>query len=149
MSSPTSQTDATTTVAASSPQERGVVLYDGHCRFCQAQIARLKKWDGGNRLQAISLHDPVVQERWPDISPERLMEEMCVVGTDGGRYWGPEAFRYLSRHLPSLWWLAPLMHIPGSMYLWRPLYRLVARNRYRLFGKAEECEEGTCSLHGR
>jgi predicted DCC family thiol-disulfide oxidoreductase YuxK len=32
------------------------------------------------------------------------------------------------------------------MLAWRPLYRWIARNRYRLSG-TRECDEGTCSLH--
>jgi predicted DCC family thiol-disulfide oxidoreductase YuxK len=32
------------------------------------------------------------------------------------------------------------------MYLWRPLYRWIARNRYRLSG-TPECENDACQLH--
>jgi predicted DCC family thiol-disulfide oxidoreductase YuxK len=46
-----------------------------------------------------------------------------------------------------LWPLAPLLHIPFSMPLWRWLYRLVARNRYRIAGKRMECDDQACSVH--
>jgi predicted DCC family thiol-disulfide oxidoreductase YuxK len=93
----------------------------------------------------MSLHDPEVQRRWPDLSQERMMQEMVIVDRQGNRHWGAEAIRYLSRRLRRLWWASPFLHFPGSMYLWRPLYRWVARNRYRLSGA--KCDEGTCSLH--
>ena len=74
------------------------------------------------------------------------MKEMYVVDQKGRRHAGAAGFRYLSRHLPLLYPLAPLMHIPFSMPLWRAMYGLVARNRY-LFGKTEECNDGSCKLH--
>ncbi|MEM1303442.1 MAG: DCC1-like thiol-disulfide oxidoreductase family protein, partial [Planctomycetota bacterium] len=45
-----------------------VVLYDGECNFCRAQMQRLTRWDTGGRLAYLSIHDPVVAERWPDLS---------------------------------------------------------------------------------
>jgi predicted DCC family thiol-disulfide oxidoreductase YuxK len=51
--------------------------------------------------------------------------------------------RYLSRRLVLLWPLALLLHVPGSMPLWQWLYRVVARNRYRIAGS---CAEGSCRI---
>lgn len=132
-----------------SPDERpgsDVVIYDGRCRICTAQVRKLVWWDSRKQLSYLSLHDPEVYQRWPDLPCERLMEEMVVIDRRGRRYWGPEAIRYLSRHVRRLWWASPFMHLPGSMFVWRPLYRWVARNRYR-FGGADGCDDGTCELH--
>jgi predicted DCC family thiol-disulfide oxidoreductase YuxK len=51
----------------------------------------------------------------------------------------------LSRRLPLLWPLAPLLHLPGTARLWRWMYRQVARRRYRLGGRS--CESDACSVH--
>jgi predicted DCC family thiol-disulfide oxidoreductase YuxK len=75
-----------------------------------------------------------------------MMTEMVIVDHNGGRHWGPEAIRYLSGRLRRLWWAAPLLYLPGSMFLWRPIYRWIAKNRYRLSG-TEHCDDGTCALH--
>ena len=138
------------TVALPSPAERpdaDVVIFDGHCGICTAQVKKLPFWDCRQRLAYLSLHDPEVQRRWPDVSHDRLMQEMLILDRNGNHYWGPEAIRYLTRRLRRLWWAAPLAYFPGSMLLWRPLYRWVARNRYRL--SAKSCDTGGCSLHGR
>ena len=37
-----------------------VMIYDGHCQFCTAQVRRLARWDRGGRLSFVSLHDPLV-----------------------------------------------------------------------------------------
>ena len=84
--------------------------------------------------------------RWPNLPHERLMQEIAVVTHSGHQFWGPAAIRYFTRRLPTLWWIMPLLHIPGSMLLWRHLYRWVARNRYRFSGTAE-CADAACALH--
>lgn len=122
-----------------------IVIFDGDCRFCQKQIARLVWWDGGHRLAYLSLHDPGVGQICPELSHDDLMRQMVVVDRDGQRHGGAAAIRYLSRRLPRLWWLAPAMHFPGLMPLWQLLYRIVADRRYRLSGA--ECDNGACGLH--
>jgi predicted DCC family thiol-disulfide oxidoreductase YuxK len=127
-----------------------IVLYDGNCVFCTKSVQQLHQLDGRNRLAFVSIHEPVVAERFPDIKFESLMEQMYVIPHHAPekRYGGAAAIRYLSRRLPKLWIMAPLLHVPFSMPLWQFLYRQVAKRRYRLAKqKGDVCETGTCELH--
>lgn len=126
--------------------EADVVIYDGHCRICTGQVRRLAAWDTRGRLAFLSLHDPEVARRFPDLEHDDLMQNMYVVDRQGRRHRGAAAIRYLSARLRRLWWLAPLLHLPGTLPLWQFLYRQVAQRRYR-WGRAEGCEDGTCRLH--
>jgi predicted DCC family thiol-disulfide oxidoreductase YuxK len=131
------------------PDERpdaDVVIYDGQCRICRGQIERLAHWDRGHRLSYLSLHDARAADRYPDLSHDALMKEMYVVDRGGSRHAGASAIRYLSRRLPTLWWMAPILHLPGTLPIWTWLYQQVAKRRYR-FGQSESCEDGTCHLH--
>ena len=112
--------------------ESDVVIYDGDCRICTAQIRKLPWWDCQKKLSYLSLHDPEVARCWPDLSHDRMMQEMVIVDHRGNRHWGPEALRYLTRRLRRLFWATPFMYFPGAMLILRPLYRWIARNRYRL-----------------
>ncbi|HMP07506.1 MAG TPA: DUF393 domain-containing protein [Lacipirellulaceae bacterium] len=127
--------------------EADVVIYDGQCGICTAQVRKLPWWDCQRKLAYLSLHDDEVRRRWPELDHDRLMQEMLIIDRRGGRHWGPEAIRYLTRRLRRLWWAAPLLYFPGSMLAWRPLYRWIARNRYRFSG--QQCADGTCQLHQR
>ncbi len=124
---------------------KDTILYDGDCRFCTSQIGILRRLDWGDRLDFVSLHDPSVPVRFPELSYEQLMEQMWVVSKDGRRFGGADAVRYLSTKMPSLFPLIPILHFPGMMPVWRACYRLIAKWRYRIAGK--NCSEGTCKLH--
>ena len=133
------------------PQENptaDIVIYDGHCKFCTLQIQRLARWDGKGRLAFLSLHDPKVTKRFPDLTYDQLMEQMYVIDRKGRRHTGAAAFRYLTTRLPRLFLLAPLLHIPFTLPLWQWGYRQVAKRRYRLMGKTEAaCDDGACRVH--
>jgi len=125
-----------------------VVIYDGHCRICTGHARRLAAWDTRARLAFLSLHDPEVARRYPDLTHHDLMQSMYVVDRAGRRHAGAAAVRQLSRRLPRLWCLAPLLFLPGSLPLWQWCYRQIAQRRYR-FGRLDDCADGACAVHFR
>ncbi|QEF96293.1 hypothetical protein Mal15_03200 [Stieleria maiorica] len=128
-----------------------VVIYDGDCKFCIGQVKNLRRLDCcGGRLSFLSLHDPRVAERYPDLTYDQLMAQMYVVDSQGRRHGGGDAVRYLSRRLPLLWPAAPILHLPGTANLWRWAYNQVAKRRYKLAGKKSDdagCENDACAVH--
>ncbi len=143
-----SNPNETSTSGESRPQfNTDIVIYDGECNFCVSQIQLLRRLDGKNRLDYVSLHDPTVYQLCPDLSFDELMSQMWLVTPTGERFAGADAVRYLTRRLPLLCPLAPLMNLPGTMPLWRWIYRFIAKHRYRLAGR--NCNSGSCSKHMR
>lgn len=124
-----------------------VVVFDGRCKFCTKQVKRLFQLDGKNRLTFLSLHDERVQKLLPHLTHDDLMEQMYVVTPEGNHYGGAEAFRYLTRRLPKIWILAPLLHIPFSLPFWQWGYRQIAKRRYKMGQVKDPCEEGSCEVH--
>lgn len=148
----TAKTTAKKSVQLPTPQElpnADVVIYDGHCNFCKSQVQKLARWDGkGKRLAFLSLHDPEVAKRYPDLTYQQMMDEMYVVDQKGNRYGGAAAFRYLTTRLPLLYILAPILHIPFTLPLWKWGYWQVAKRRYWLAGKStDDCDDGACAVH--
>jgi predicted DCC family thiol-disulfide oxidoreductase YuxK len=131
----TGDSDQATHADLPAPDEHSstdVVIYDGQCAFCTSQARLLRRLDGKRRLAFLSLYDERVSRWYPDLSHEDLLEYVYVVTSRGQAHRGAEAVRYLSRRLPALWWLAPVLHIPGSRPVWRWLYRFVSRRRFWL-----------------
>jgi predicted DCC family thiol-disulfide oxidoreductase YuxK len=123
--------------------DHDTVLYDGRCRFCRSQIAVLRRLDLRGRLAFTSLHDPSVATSFPELTQDDLLAQMYVVSRTGQARGGAEAVRYLSRTLPLLWPAAVLLHVPGSLPLWKALYAFVARHRLKIAGS---CDDGSCKI---
>lgn len=125
-----------------------IVIYDGHCKFCTAMVKNLARWDGSDRrLAFLSLHDPEVAKRFPEVTYDQLMKEMYLLDRRGKFHRGAEAFRYLTTRIPRLYLLAPLAHVPFTLPLWRWAYRQVARRRYLIMGKTADCDGEACKVH--
>ena len=112
--------------------EADVVIYDAGCGLCRRCVHMLARMDGRRRLAYLPLQDPRIQTRYPDLSREELEQHVYVVEAAGRRHAGADAVKYLSRRIPALWSLAPLMHMPGTMPLWRWLYDQVSKRRHNL-----------------
>lgn len=123
-----------------------VVIFDGSCGFCRRQVQRLH-WLARGNLAFLSLHDSRVRELVPELTHDQLMKQMVVVRPDGKYFGGAAAVRYLSRKLPRLWPLCPLLHIPFSLPFWQYCYRRVAENRYQI-SASQVCGGDSCGIHG-
>lgn len=124
-----------------------VVIYDGQCNFCKSQVRLLHRLDfGGTRLSFLSLHDQRVAQRYPDLTFDEMMQQMYIVQESGEKHGGSDAVKFLSRRLPILWPVMPILHIPGTAGLWRWAYKQVAKRRYQLAGKSD-CDSDGCSIH--
>ena len=70
-----------------------VLIYDGECRICSAQVELIERRFAAGRLAYLSLHDARVAVRYPDLSHDDLMRQMYVIDRRGHRYGGAEAVR--------------------------------------------------------
>jgi predicted DCC family thiol-disulfide oxidoreductase YuxK len=117
------------------------LLYDGTCRFCTAQAARLRRF-GRGRVQVESAYAPGVRERFPMVPQDGVMGEIKLVDIDGRVLGGAAAIaRTLQLGGGALGFLAGLYRIWPVRPLANAGYRLIARNRYRVAGK---CDDGRC-----
>lgn len=126
--------------------EADVVIYDGQCPLCTATVQQLAAWDRFHRLAFIPLQDPEVTRRWPFLNREHLMKQIHLISSPCRIYRGAEVLRVLTRRIPRLWPLAPLVHLPGSLPVWQWLYGVISRARY-LLGRRKARDAETCSWH--
>ncbi|MBI3843595.1 MAG: DUF393 domain-containing protein [Planctomycetes bacterium] len=148
-------TEPGTTPADSSPPERSpgelarsrpVLIYDGRCRFCVGQAARLARWLKG-RVNLQSFRDPGVLEHYPRLTAAACERAMQLVLPDGRIFAGAEAVSHALRLRAALAPIGWLYLVPGVRQLMDWGYDLVARNRFRLQG--EVCTDDACRTHQR
>src|SRR5262245_65493748 len=104
--------------------DRPVLLYDGHCRFCVAQAARLQRATGG-RLELLSFREPGVLARFPQADAAACERAMQLVQPDGRISGGADAAREAFALRPALRPLAAIMGLPGVRQLAAAGYRIV------------------------
>src|SRR5262245_31338913 len=126
--------------------DRAVLLFDGHCRFCLAQAARLGRWAGG-RVERLSFREPDVLARFPQVDAAACERAIQLVLPDGRVRAGIDAVLAVLALRPALAPLAALGRLPGVHALLAAGYRMVADNRFALGGRTEACVEGTCAAH--
>src|SRR5262249_44433979 len=137
-------------VFRTTPPDKYVVLYDGHCRFCVAQMKRLMALARRDRVVAVDFQELGALDRFPGISHEACMQAMHLITSDGRVYRGFEALVRTLGTRPGLGPAAYLYYLPGLRQLCDRLYTFVAAHRYRIWGRsksAAQCESGACSLH--
>jgi predicted DCC family thiol-disulfide oxidoreductase YuxK len=128
------------------------VLYDGHCKFCAAQVKNLLTLARPGAIEAVSFQDPGVLERFPGVPYDACFRAMQLITPDGRVFEGFEAAVRAVATRPVIGWLAYVYYVPGLRLACDLVYALVARYRYHLLGKtvaAGDCEGGTCALHAR
>lgn len=124
-------------------QSKPIVLYDGVCGLCNGLTKFLLKHDANDRLRYAALQSHFSRELLTrhSANPDDLDTVYVVVGYGeaGERLLERStAILYLAGQLGGIWKLGKL-----GMWVPRPLrdaaYKLVAKNRYRLFGKYDVC----------
>jgi predicted DCC family thiol-disulfide oxidoreductase YuxK len=116
-----------------------LVLYDGVCGLCSRSVRFLIKRDRDKVLRFAPLQGETaarMREQYPQI-PETL--ESVVLIEDGRAHLRSKAFLHVSRYLTRPWrWGWYFRWMPG--FLLDLGYRLIARFRYRIWGKTDTCE---------
>jgi predicted DCC family thiol-disulfide oxidoreductase YuxK len=125
-----------------------IVLFDGVCNLCNGAVQFILRRDPTGRFRFASLQSPAGEELQTrlGIDPKALDSILLVEGERWYRE-SDAALRIASRMSGAWKALGVLRVIPRPLR--DPVYRWIARNRYRWFGKQETCWLPTPELRGR
>jgi len=125
----------------------GIILYDGVCVLCSGWMRFVLNRDVKETFRFTPIQSPygrALAQRL-DIDPDDPDTNAVVIGGSAWRQ-SDAALQVVSR-LPGWSWVRGLRIVP------RPLrdliYRLVARTRYRVFGRHPVCDVGAGRYAGR
>jgi predicted DCC family thiol-disulfide oxidoreductase YuxK len=125
-----------------------IVLFDGVCNLCSGSVQFILQRDPEGTFRFASLQSAAGRSLMTEhgLDPDALSS---VVLIEDGRAWQESsAALRIAWHLPGAWKL-----LRAFAVIPRPLrdavYRWIARNRYRWFGKKEACWLPTPELRER
>ena len=115
-----------------------IVFYDGACQLCAKSVQAIMKYERSAELKFAPLYGNTYSE-YIDTSAEPSGPESFLVYSKGRMFRESAAFFQLTAYLKR-----PLSTLSIFRFLPRFLtdfmYRLIANNRYKIFGKVkEEC----------
>ena len=114
-----------------------VILYDGVCIFCSRWVRFVATRDTERRFRFTAIQSPYGARLAQAFGIKPAAPTTNAVIHGGVAWFKSDAALTVLSQLPGWQWVMVLFAVP------RPLrdlvYNLIARNRYRIFGKYDEC----------
>ncbi|MCS7005001.1 MAG: thiol-disulfide oxidoreductase DCC family protein [Cytophagales bacterium] len=125
-----------------------IILFDGICNLCNRSVNLIITYDKKEKFRFASLQSEIGKKLalQHGIDSEKL--ESIVLITPQKVYTKSAAALQIARRMDGLWFLLfPLYFIPKTIRDF--FYDIVAKNRYRWFGKSNSCRVPTPELSKR
>jgi predicted DCC family thiol-disulfide oxidoreductase YuxK len=119
-------------------QQQAVILFDGVCNFCNGTVNFLLRQDKKKRFRFAALQSEAGQKLLAQYGLPKENLDTFILLDRGNVYKRSTAVLRVGNKLPWYWqwtrvfWLAPKFLRDG-------VYNLVAKNRYKWFGKKDAC----------
>ncbi|WP_159462162.1 thiol-disulfide oxidoreductase DCC family protein [Halobacillus sp. Marseille-P3879] len=125
---------------------KSIILYDAGCYLCRQSKKWIQILDFFKFFQWETIQNAGSTEWEKDVNlnEENLSKEIHLITPDGKILRGFYSLRYVLIRTPLTFIAGLFMYIPGSGLVGVPVYKWIARNRYRIF--KNRCKNGSCSI---
>ena len=124
-----------------------VILYDGVCVFCSRWVRFVATRDVERRFRFTAIQSPYGARLAQALGIDPDDPDTNAVIRGGAAYFKSDAALTVLSNLPGWGWTGALRAVPKPIR--DVVYNLVARNRYRIFGKYEACFVPDAELKAR
>ena len=133
--------------------DHDVVLIDGVCHLCNGLVRFIAARDPAGRFRFASLQSPAGRElaQGAGLAPGELSTVVLIERANGSDPRASIRSTAVLRILAGLRFPWPVLSLARIVppFVRDPLYRWIARNRYRWFGRADVCSLPDPGLAGR
>lgn len=124
---------------------RAIVLFDGACNLCNASVNFIIKRDKKDTFRFATLQSPFGQGLSKRFNVDTVKDESVLLYQNNRLYTHSTAAIKISEKLSGFW---PVFYV--LIIIPKPIrdfaYNIIARNRYKWFGKREHCMIPTAGL---
>lgn len=130
------------------PIDKKILLFDGVCNLCDSLVQYIIKHDKKDvfRFDSLQSENGIRILKHLGLEPGK-MDSMIVYVPGKAYYDQSDAALEIGKHVGFRVLAAILQAIPKAIR--NPVYRSVARNRYRWFGKKDQCELPTPEIRAK
>ncbi len=126
-----------------------IILFDGVCNLCNNAIQFIIKRDHKDIFRYAALQSELGQQLTKERGIDTQLVDSMILLEPGVAYFvKSDAALEISKEFGGLWGLLQVFSwLPASLR--NPIYDLVARNRYKWFGKKDQCMVPTPELQAK
>lgn len=129
-------------------QNKKIILFDGVCNLCNGSVIFMIKRDKKDVLRYAALQTEIGQEMVEKYKIDTSKIDSIILIDNDKYYYKSTAALRIARHLSGAYpLLAVFLILPAFMRDW--IYDIIARNRYKWFGKKESCMIPTPELKSK
>jgi predicted DCC family thiol-disulfide oxidoreductase YuxK len=128
-------------------EEPVIIAYDGECMMCSRGIRFLAEHDHRRRLRFVTLQSRIGREMEYEATDTAL--STVVVKKDGRSLTHSDAILHILKPMGGPWAILGGLGLVLPRGMRDAIYRFIARNRYRWFGKADLCSLPSDALRER
>lgn len=129
--------------------DRGPITFmDGDCVLCTTGARLIARFDGTQEFKICPVQSTLGQAVLRHFGVDAGSPETWLYLVDGRAYTSIDAMIRVGKRIGG--WgliLLPLRLVPGPVLDW--IYRRIARNRYRVFGRTDMCAAADQNLRNR
>lgn len=114
-----------------------LVLFDGVCNFCESSVQFIIKHDQSKSLQFASLQSNIGQQLLVQYHMPTSIDGVVFIENGIAYFKSAAAFR-IARYFGGFWKILNVFSVL-PLFLTDFGYDIIAKNRYKWFGKKESC----------
>jgi predicted DCC family thiol-disulfide oxidoreductase YuxK len=130
------------------PTNYEIILFDGVCNFCNASINFVIDHDPNKHFKFAPLQSEIGQEILRKFNKNTSDFDSVILLKNNQLYQKSDAALEITKHLSGFWKHLSIFNVLPISFL-NFFYDIIARNRYRIFGKADSCRMPTPELRER
>ena len=130
------------------PNNYELILFDGVCNFCNSSINFIIDHDPEKHFKFAPLQSDIGQDILRKFHKNTKDFDSVILLKDNKLYEKSEATLEITKHLSGSWKYLAVFGILPTFFL-NFFYNIIAKNRYRIFGKSDLCRMPTPELKER
>ena len=119
-------------------ENRRVIIFDGVCNFCNGAVRFISRRDPQGIFAFTPMQSELAQELIKQYGIENTGVDPFLLIKNGRAHIWTDAAMEITKELTGYWRIFNVFRIVPS-FIRDYFYRLFARNRYRLFGRTDQC----------
>lgn len=131
------------------PKDKKIILFDGVCNLCDATIQRIIKADKNDLFRFAALDSEIGSAILDHIGIDRTKTDSIVLYEPGQAYYiKAKAALQIASYLGGAYSLLSILQIFPTFILDKG-YAYIAQNRYKWYGKKEQCMVPTAEIKAK